>query len=111
MPFTNGFSGPTITKSTFESFKNFKIFSKSLISKSIFFANSWVPALPGMQYILLTFEDKEIVLQMYYEALSRPPSQDELNDALTFLGEKPDANVLTDFAHVLFNTKEFIFIR
>ena len=48
---------------------------------------------------------------MYYVALSRPPSQDELNDALTFLGEKPDANVLTDFAHVLFNTKEFIFIR
>ena len=54
---------------------------------------------------------KDIVSQMYYEALSRPPSNDELNDALTFLGENPDANVLTDFAHVLFNTKEFIFIR
>ena len=54
---------------------------------------------------------KDIVSQMYYEALSRPPSNDELNDALTFLGENPDANALTDFAHVLFNTKEFIFIR
>ena len=39
IPFTNGFSGPTITKSTLDCFKNFKIFSKSSISKSIFSAS------------------------------------------------------------------------
>ena len=48
---------------------------------------------------------------MYYESLSRPPSEDEIKQALSFLGEKPDSNTLTDFAHVLFNTKEFIFLR
>ena len=53
----------------------------------------------------------EIVSQMYYEALSRPPSEKELKVAKEFLGEKPELDVLTDFAHVLFNTKEFIFLR
>ena len=52
---------------------------------------------------------QEIISQMYYESLSRPPSEDEIKQALSFLGEKPDSNTLTDFAHVLFNTKEFIF--
>ena len=54
---------------------------------------------------------QEIISQMYYESLSRPPSEDEIKQALSFLGEKPDSNTLTDFAHVLFNTKEFIFLR
>ena len=69
-PFTNGFSGPTITKSTLDCFKNFKTFSKSSISKSIFSASCWVPAFPGRQYILLAFEDREIVLHI---ACSLPP--------------------------------------
>ena len=54
---------------------------------------------------------QEIISQMYYESLSRPPSEKELKVAKEFLGEKPELSVLTDFAHVLFNTKEFIFLR
>ena len=54
---------------------------------------------------------QEIISQMYYESLSRPPSEKELKVAKEFLGEKPELDVLTDFAHVLFNTKEFIFLR
>ena len=54
----------------------------------------------------------QIVEQMYMKAFSRGPSENELGAALEFLGEgKVDVQKLTDFAHVIFNTKEFIFLR
>ena len=54
----------------------------------------------------------QIVKQMYMKAFARDPSQLELETALEFLGkEKVDEQKLTDFAHVIFNTKEFIFLR
>ena len=57
IPSTNGFSGPTITRSIlFSNIKSFN-FSKSFISISIFFDTWDVPALPGKQYISLTYFD------------------------------------------------------
>ena len=58
-------------------------------------------------------------VEMLYEtAFSRPPSPSEREAALAFLtqqgqtGGKPDdPRVWTDLCHVLFNVKEFIFIR
>ena len=49
--------------------------------------------------------------QMYQEAFSRPPAQAEVVAGLEFVGESNDVAVWKDFAHVLFNTKEFIFIE
>ena len=50
---------------------------------------------------------------MYLEAFARPPDSAELKQARVFLADRgeqsPDA--WTDLAHVLFNVKEFIFIR
>ena len=54
----------------------------------------------------------QIVKLMYMKAFARDPSEKELDAALEFLGEdKVDVQKLTDFAHVIFNTKEFIFLR
>ena len=54
----------------------------------------------------------QIVDRMYMKAFARVPSEKELGAALEFLGEdKVDVQKLTDFAHVIFNTKEFIFLR
>jgi hypothetical protein len=61
------------------------------------------------------------VRQMYLTAFSRPPTPDEITDANTFLAEqraiyaakdpKGDARAWADFAHVLFNVKEFIYLN
>jgi hypothetical protein len=63
------------------------------------------------------------VRRMYLEAYSRPPSEAELQAALRFLerhadelgvppeGRGGDERVWADFAHVLFNVKEFIFLK
>jgi hypothetical protein len=65
----------------------------------------------------------ERITRMYLAAYARPPRASELADALAFLehqgrelGVPPgawsdDARVWADLAHVLFNVKEFIFIR
>ena len=54
----------------------------------------------------------QIVDRMYMKAFARVPSEKELGAALEFLGEeKVDVQKLTDFSHVIFNTKEFIFLR
>jgi len=64
-----------------------------------------------------SFNDSEldvtrIVKRMYMKAFAREPSEEELDVALKFLGkDKVDVQRLTDFAHVIFNTKEFIFLR
>ena len=70
-----------------------------------------VLALPGV-----TAEQR--VRQMYETSLSRPPAPSELADALTFLQEQArsygrvdDPRAWADFAHVLFNVKEFIFVN
>jgi hypothetical protein len=61
------------------------------------------------------------VRQMYLAAFSRPPTPDELTDANTFLAgqralygakdPKGDERAWADFAHVLFNVKEFIYLN
>ncbi len=61
------------------------------------------------------------VRQMYLAAFSRPPTPEELADANTFLAEqralygakdpKGDDRAWADFAHVLFNVKEFIYLN
>ena len=54
---------------------------------------------------------------MYVTSLGRPPDDTELHAALDFLGATPgqtnsqDPQAWADFAHVLFNVKEFIFIQ
>jgi len=60
------------------------------------------------------------VQQMYLAAFSRPPTPAELADANTFLTEQrtlygagllADEQSWADFAHVLFNVKEFIYLN
>ncbi len=60
------------------------------------------------------------VRQMYLAAFSRPPTPAELTDAHTFLAEQrslygagllADEQSWADFAHVLFNVKEFIYLH
>jgi hypothetical protein len=53
---------------------------------------------------------------MFRQAYARPPSAGEVSAALAFLGsgkpgEAPSPQAWTDLAHVLFNTKEFIFVQ
>jgi hypothetical protein len=57
--------------------------------------------------------------RMYREAFSRPPTPQETADALEFMkaqaaqlgASADDVSVWTDFAHVLFNVKEFVFVN
>ena len=63
------------------------------------------------------------VVEMYGAAFSRPPGAAELADALQFLRQQgaayglaetagiEDQRVWADFAHVLFNVKEFVFVN
>jgi len=60
----------------------------------------------------------ERVRKMYETSLSRPPTPQELADALAFLDEQTriygradDPRAWAEFAHVLFNVKEFIFVN
>src|SRR5262249_46352796 len=56
---------------------------------------------------------------MYQAAFARPPSQQEIRDAVDFLQEQSlryasgsdDPRVWTDLCHVLINVKEFIFVE
>jgi hypothetical protein len=58
--------------------------------------------------------DSDRVQSMYVAALGRPADETELRDALAFVAADnatgDQAQTWTDFAHVLFNLKEFIFI-
>ena len=70
IPFTSGFSGPTINRVIFFSKAFFLISLKLSMSISIFLAIKLVPAFPGKQYIFLTkFES----LIFRHKACSRPP--------------------------------------
>jgi hypothetical protein len=55
--------------------------------------------------------NQERVRGMYLDALSRPPSEAELQACQTYLGATPDLRRWADLAHVLFNTKEFYFVN
>ncbi len=76
-------------------------------------AKLWSKKLPNA-------DEPERVRQMYLTAFSRPPTASELDDARTFLTEQRAlyGNSQTaaeqswaDFAHVLFNVKEFIYLN
>ncbi len=51
------------------------------------------------------------VRRMYLEAFGRAPDAAELAAGTAFLAGAPGGEGLRDYAHVLFNTKEFIFIH
>ena len=60
---------------------------------------------------------RERIERMVVAALGRPPSAAELTDMLAFLaqqgqtyGRADDARAWRDLCHVVFNTKEFIFV-
>ena len=66
-------------------------------------------------------DEPQRVQQMYLAAFSRPTTPAELADAHTFLAEQralygstgalADEGAWADFAHVLFNVKEFIYLN
>jgi hypothetical protein len=78
-------------------------------------ARAWAEATlkePGLN-------DEERIAHMYRRAFARPPTDDERRDGLEFLrgqadaygARAGDARVWADFAHVLFNAKEFVFVN
>ncbi|MDG2292067.1 MAG: DUF1553 domain-containing protein, partial [Phycisphaerales bacterium] len=57
--------------------------------------------------------DRDRVHRMYMEAFGRPPSEDEVATAIEFIesGDMlPASTAWADFGHVLFNSKEFVFV-
>jgi hypothetical protein len=65
---------------------------------------------------------RERIAWMYERALSRPPSDEELQSAVTFLETQPvelglsadrrdDVRLWADLCHVIFNLKEFVFVE
>ena len=77
-------------------------------------ANVWARALPSGATTAQRVE------RMYLAAFGRPPAESELADAGTFLREQrqlyasndpADERVWADFAHVLLNVKEFIYLN
>ncbi len=59
----------------------------------------------------LKMSNEEIVRRMYLEAFARPPVAIELSAGIEFLGNDAGEEKLSEYAHVLFNTKEFIFLH
>ena len=63
--------------------------------------------------------DRERVTRMYLEAFARPPSAEELDDAIAFIqlqreqyrDADQDVHPWADLGHVLVNVKEFIFVQ
>jgi hypothetical protein len=56
--------------------------------------------------------DVEKVTELYYWAMARPPRDDEMTHLLEYLGRKPNKRqAYEDIMWVLFNTKEFLFVR
>ncbi len=50
------------------------------------------------------------VEQAYQRALTRPPTAEELHDALEFLAAEPAAEALNGLCRVLFNLNEFVYV-
>ena len=59
----------------------------------------------------LKLSNAEVVRRMYMEAFARSPGTVELAAGVEFLGKDGNIERLSDYAHVLFNTKEFIFLH
>ena len=59
----------------------------------------------------LKMGNEEMVRRMYLEAFSRPPVAIELSAGIEFLGSDAGEEKLSEYAHILFNTKEFIFLH
>ena len=55
--------------------------------------------------------DSGTVRHVFLTALGRPPDPVELDASLGYLGPDPDAAVWADFAHSVFNLKEFLYVR
>jgi hypothetical protein len=53
--------------------------------------------------------DEERITQMYLECFGRVPSKQETRQAVEFIADSPEGG-WTDLAHVMFNSKEFIFV-
>ncbi|MEO0445161.1 MAG: DUF1553 domain-containing protein, partial [Verrucomicrobiota bacterium] len=51
------------------------------------------------------------IRSMHHRALGQQPSQEQLQTLSTFLGETPDEESWIELAHLLFNTKDFLFLR
>jgi hypothetical protein len=77
-------------------------------------AKVWVQRLPA------NLDPESRVREMYLRAFGRPPTNEELADANEFVLEQRklygtqdsgDTRVWADFAHVLFNVKEFIYLN
>ncbi|MCI0380046.1 MAG: PSD1 and planctomycete cytochrome C domain-containing protein [Gemmataceae bacterium] len=54
---------------------------------------------------------RERLEKMYVAAFARPPSHEEEAEALAFLAGRTEAVAWTELAHVLFNVKEFMFVK
>jgi hypothetical protein len=67
-------------------------------------------ALWGRRIAAIHATDEQRITRMYLEAFARQPSADELSRASAFL-RQCDGDPWRDFAHALFNTKEFIYVR
>jgi hypothetical protein len=53
---------------------------------------------------------KKRVEELYREALARWPTAEELAAAEEFVGTSEDAEVWADYAHTIFNLKEFLYV-
>lgn len=57
-------------------------------------------------------EPEAVVGELYLQAFARAPTPDEVHDAVSFLSDAGgDEAALADLCHVLFNVKEFVFLR
>jgi hypothetical protein len=57
-------------------------------------------------------DDKVRIETMFKQALARPPSPEQLKTTLTWIQSHPSRKTAwQDFAHSLWNTKEFIFLN
>ena len=65
----------------------------------------------GKRIAALKMSPEDVVRRMYLEAFARPPGAAELAAGVEFLGKEGSLEKLSDYAHVLFNTKEFIFLH
>jgi hypothetical protein len=81
-----------------------------VVGQAAIWAQSTTPTADGAQRIR----------QMYLTAFSRPPTEEEMTNATAFLDgqrvlyaakDPADGRVWADFAHVLFNVKEFIYLN
>ena len=79
-------------------------------SQALFLMNSALVTLEASRWAerAAFIEDPEIrISEMYLEAFGRPPAASEIAAGERFLA----SHTLADYAHVLFNTTEFVFVR